>query len=257
MNLNRKIWSKNEYAEFCEYLNSLAQEDYAVFVEKLNPDAKHVLGLRIPILRKIAKLISCGNWRGFLASAENKTFEEIILQGFIIGYAKADINEIIVLIENYVGKIDNWGICDSFCASLHVARKFKPEILDLLIKYLFSPGEFEVRFAVVMLMNYYTDEEHIDYLLETFGRIIHDGYYVKMSVAWALSVCFVKFPEKTMEYLKTSKLDDFTYNKTLQKIIESFRVDNKMKNTVKSMKRKKRDGLSHPGLLNKISAEVS
>lgn len=250
MDLNRKIWSEIEYAEFCEYLNSLAQDEYAVFVEKLNSEAKHVMGLRIPILRKIAKQISGGNWQGFLESARNDTFEEIILQGMVIGYAKIDIKKIIVLIENYIGKIDNWGTCDCFCASLHITRKYKPEMLVLLKKYLFSPNEFEVRFTAVMLMSYYIDEEHIDYLLETFGRIKHDGYYAKMSVAWALSVCFVKFPDKTMEYLKTCTLDDFIYNKTLQKIIESFRVDKIMKNKVKSMKQKK--GRLKPSRILKI-----
>ena len=58
-----------------------------------------------------------------------------------------------------------------------------------------------------------------------------------MAVAWALSVCFVKFPEITMQYLKQNTLDDFTYNKTLQKIIESYRVDTETKKLIKQMKR--------------------
>ena len=58
-----------------------------------------------------------------------------------------------------------------------------------------------------------------------------------MAVAWAISLCFVKFEEKTMNYIKNNKLDDFTYNKSLQKICESLRVDKDMKAIIKSMKR--------------------
>ena len=100
-----------------------------------------------------------------------------------------------------------------------------------------AQGEYEIRFGVVMSMQLFIDDEHIGQLLEEYDAIRHDGYYVKMAVAWALSVCFVKFPEITMQYLKQNTLDDFTYNKTLQKIIESYRVDAETKKLIKQMKR--------------------
>lgn len=101
-----------------------------------------------------------------------------------------------------------------------------------------AQGEYEIRFGVVMSMQLFIDDEHIEQLLEEYDAIRHDGYYVKMAVAWALSVCFVKFPEITMRYLKQNNaLDDFTYNKTLQKIIESYRVDAETKKLIKQMKR--------------------
>jgi hypothetical protein len=59
-----------------------------------------------------------------------------------------------------------------------------------------------------------------------------------MGVAWAVSVCFAKYPEKTMAYLKNCTLDDFTFNKSLQKILESYRVDGQTKETIRGMKRK-------------------
>ena len=101
----------------------------------------------------------------------------------------------------------------------------------------FSNKEFEIRFAVVIILNYYITEDYIDLVLETLDEVKHEGYYVKMAVAWAISLCFVKFEEKTMNYLKNNKLDDFTYNKSLQKICESLRVDKDTKAIIKSMKR--------------------
>ena len=99
-------------------------------------------------------------------------------------------------------------------------------------------AEFPVRFAVVMLLSYYIKEDYIDAVLLRLDSIRHPGYYVRMATAWALSVCFVKFPDKTMAFFQDNHLDDFTYNKALQKTIESFRVDKATKDRLRSMKRK-------------------
>lgn len=87
------------------------------------------------------------------------------------------------------------------------------------------------------MMEYYVDGDHLDEMFACFEQIRQEGYYVKMGVAWALSVCFVKFPERTMEYLKHSSLDSDTYNKTLRKIIESNRVPADTKDLIRKMKR--------------------
>ena len=65
-----------------------------------------------------------------------------------------------------------------------------------------------------------------------------------MGAAWALSIYFVHFPEQVMEYLRDSRLDDWTYNKALQKITESFRVDREIKARIRSMRRKSTRALS-------------
>ena len=41
-----------------------------------------------------------------------------------------------------------------------------------------------------------------------------------------------------MEYLKQSKLDNWTYNKSLQKTIESLRVDKETKDILRGIKRR-------------------
>lgn len=89
-----------------------------------------------------------------------------------------------------------------------------------------------------MLLSYYVDEKHISAVLERLDIITHDGYYVKMAVAWAISVCYVKFPEITHVYLENSTLDNATYNKAIQKICESYRADEEAKTILRGMKRK-------------------
>ena len=111
-------------------------------------------------------------------------------------------------------------------------------VWDFIQPYLISGREFEIRFAVIMMLAHFIDDDHIDRVIASLDGIRHEGYYVRMGAAWAVSVCYVKYPEKTMRYLKNSNLDDFTYNKSLQKILESYRVDQESKAVIRNMKRK-------------------
>lgn len=161
-----------------------------------------------------------------------------MLQGMVIGCAKADVEEILHHIAAFVPKIDNWSVCDSFCSGLKITSLHKERVWEFIQPYLESDREYNIRFGVVMLLNYYIDELHIHRVLERLDRITHEGYYVKMAVAWAVSICFVKLPDITMDYVRSNSLDDFTYNKALQKITESYRVAPETKALIRSMKRK-------------------
>lgn len=216
----------------------LRDEKYRQFHSKLFPGIDNILGVRLPRLRELAKELTKNDWRDFLATAQEDYHEEIMLQGLVIGYAKADIEEILHYVTFFVPKITNWGICDSFCNSLKITKKYKTRVWEFLHPYLLSRQEFQLRFGIVMLLNFYIDDEYIDRVLILLDGAKHEGYYVKMAVAWAISICFIKYPAKTMAYLKNNTLDNFTYNKALQKITESFRVDKEMKATIRSMKRK-------------------
>lgn len=225
-------------------LLQLADRKYQKFATALIPniDKDTVLGVRLPELRKIAKALLKDNWRAYLQEnlrcLENEYFEEIMIQGMLIGYLKTDIEEILQYIADFVPKINNWSVCDSFCIGLKFTNKNKGRVWSFLQKYLTSTQEYELRFGVVMLLNFFIDEEHIDEVLRLLNRIEHEGYYVKMAVAWALSICFIKLPEQTMVLLSDNSLDDFTYNKALQKMAESYRIDQNTKIRLREMKRK-------------------
>jgi len=224
--------------EVKEKLRSLADEKYRTFTSQLLPGTDNILGVRLPQLRKLAREIAGGNWQEYINTADDEYFEEVMLKGMVIGLVKTDAEERLRFIRDFIPRISNWSVCDSFCAGLKFAAKNKELVWSFLQPYFRSDREFDIRFAVVMGMDYFIDEEHIDEFLSIIDNIRHDGYYVKMAAAWALSVCFVKFPEKTMAYLKNNSMDDFTYNKALQKIIESNRIDSDTKTLIRSMKRK-------------------
>lgn len=212
--------------------------EYQKFSAALIPNIDNVLGVRLPELRKIAKKIAKDDWRTYLKTAENEYFEEIMLQGMVIGYAKADINEHLSYVGSFVPKIDNWSVCDSFCIGLKFTKEHREVVWGFLQPYLLSGKEYEVRFGVVMLLDFYIEDGYINKVLKLLDDIKHNGFYAKMAVAWAISICYIKFPDLTMDYLKHNTLDDFTYNKALQKITESYRVDKETKAIIRSMKRK-------------------
>ena len=140
----------------------------------------------------------------------------------------------------FIPKISNWSLCDSFCCELKIIKKNRERVWEFLKDYINSNKPYDIRVAVVMYLNYYIEEKYLEDLFFAFDRINNDDYYVKMAVSWAISICFVKFPDETMKYLHNNSLDDFTYNKALQKIIESNRVTKEKKDEVRKMKRKSR-----------------
>lgn len=221
-----------------ERIFDLADEEYRQFQSGLVPGVDNILGVRLPSLRKLARELAKGNWPNYISTMQDDYYEEIMLQGLIIGYAKADIEEILHYVAAFVPKINNWAVCDWCCSSFKITKKHLSRVWDFLHPYLLSRKEYELRFGIVMLLSFYIEDEYIDRVLVLLDDVKHQGYYVKMAVAWAISICFVKYPEKTMVYLKKNTLDDFTYNKALQKITESFRVDKETKTIIRSMKRK-------------------
>lgn len=227
--------NKNE--EIREKLFKSADEKYKNFHGGLCPGTNNIIGVRVPILRKMAKEIAKEDYKTYLENAESEYYEEIMLQGMVIGLAKIDIKKLQKYLKTFIPKIDNWAICDVTISTLKLTNKYKEEMWKFMQKYTKSNKEFEVRFAVVMMLSYYIEENYIEQVLEILNNIKHEGYYVKMSVAWAISIAFIKFPKETWKLIKNNKLDDFTYNKSLQKIIESYRVDGETKQKIRNMKR--------------------
>ncbi len=219
-------------------LFEIADEEYRKFHSSLCPNTNNIIGVRIPRLREMAKEIAKQRPQEFLSEIDDRYYETVMLYGMVIGYLKSDLEEKQKYLDIFVPKIDNWAVCDCCTSTYKFTNKYLREMWEYIQKYINSDKEFEVRFAVIMLMDYYLNDQYIDKVLKVLEEIKHEGYYVKMAIAWAISVAFVKYEEKTRELLANNTLDDFTYNKALQKIIESNRVKKKVKNEIREMKRK-------------------
>lgn len=217
-------------------LDQWKDPEYKIFAQKLLPGVSGLLGVRLPLLRRIAKRLVKQDWQEYLRQAGRDTFEEILLQGMVIGYAKGELGDILEAIHCFLPLIDNWSVCDSFCSGLKIARAYPEKMWEFLQPYFFSSREFTVRFAVVMSLFYFIDEKHLSSLFSLFNRIHHEGYYVKMAVAWAVSICYVQFPRQTMPYLLDNALDHTTYAKALQKITESRCVSQEDKAEIQKLR---------------------
>ena len=256
-----------------KYLESLGEPSYLRFASSLIPElpVERFLGIRLPLLRKIARRIAADRWEEWLSRAGQDSFEEVMLQGMVIGYGLDDMDrragrarrprgqaehgqdehgqeerdqekllgEARRLICWFLPRIDNWSVCDSFCSTLKIAGRHRAQLWPFVTGCLRSGEEYTARFGAVMLLDYYVDREYLGEALAELEQVDQDSYYVKMAVAWALSMFYLEFPKETEAFLEACRLDDFTYNKTLQKICESRRADREMKERVRAMRRGK------------------
>ena len=206
-------------------LLELSDEKYKKFQSNLCPKTTNILGIRVPVLRNYAKKLAKNNEiEKLLKEIDDEYYEETMLKGMLIGLNNKEFGIIKKEIEEFVPKINNWAVCDVFCAGLKIVKNNKNEMWDLIQKYLKSNKEFEIRFAVVIILNYYIEENYLEKNFKIFDSITSKEYYVQMAVAWAISICFVKFYDKTLKYIENCNLDKFTYNKSIQKAIESYRI---------------------------------
>ena len=235
MNFNKEIWTKNDYQEFINYLFVIKEEKYKTFQENIIPNKK-IIGIRTNVLKNIAKEISKGNYQDFLLKIENNYYEENILYGLILTNIK-DINTLIKYLNKYILIIDNWASCDLTISNLKIVKNNKEIFYKFILNNINNNYSYAKRFCYVLLLNYFIQEE---YLNEIFNlcNIDNKDYYVNMSIAWLISICFIKYKNKTLNYLNNNKLNTFTYNKALQKIIESNQVSKEDKKVIKDMKLK-------------------
>lgn len=210
-------------------LNRLAQQgddEYRRFTESLTPGLTGSYGVRIPVLRTIAKeILRCGDGPAFLEQAGTDSREERLLQGLVIAGLRCPIAEQLDRTRDFLPLINSWEVCDVFCAAFKSAARAQEEVRAFL-QPLFSPDNpvFTRRFAVVMRMDYFINDAHIDETLALLDDMDCGEYYVQMAVAWALSVCLVKYRERTLPLLRAHRPDPETCLKTIQKAMDSYRI---------------------------------
>lgn len=233
---------------YLKRLRAAADPQYREFHIRLLPGTEGIMGVRTPELRKLARELVKEGWQDYIKELSGAWkregqgeagvyYDEIILWALCICGGSRDWETAKAYVEEFVPAINNWASCDIFCGSLKLTARYKEQVWEFIQPYLMSDEEYKIRFGLVMLLNHFADQEHVEDALKVMDKINHQGYYVKMALAWAVSVYFVKCRETVMEYLKDSRLEDWTYNKALQKIGESYRVDKETKARIRSMKR--------------------
>ena len=222
-----------------EELKKNADPKNAEFSSKLNPTAKDTLGVRLPVMRQIAKKIAKEDYKWFLDNNPMDTFEMETLQAYVIGSAKDEISTLLKYVKDFIPRLHDWSVNDSLCQSFKIAKKYPAETWDMLMTFKDSKKEYEVRAVAIMMMSQFLTDDYIDRVIEVLDSLYTDTYYSRMGVAWAVATAMAKYPDKTKAYMldPDNHLDEWTYNKALQKMKESYRVDNAMVEEIKKEKK--------------------
>ena len=231
---------------------------------------RRVMGLHSPEIKQVAKQLSreggevvmpdetrqiCANGaeiiRAFEAvPSESLCYEETVIWGYLINSEKCSLDECLAMLGRYVPVLDNWAVCDSYCAHAKwMARADKEALWAFLEHWFSSECEFEVRFAVVVAMCYFLNEEWLDKVFERINgldfnlikskyktvkgkpKVAQQGtvqgaepYYVRMGVAWLLATALAKLPDATRAFVRSSKLPADVIKLYIRKARESFRT---------------------------------
>lgn len=218
-------------------LDKLKTEKQKSFSEKIIKNKHEMLGVSIPNLKKLAKEICKEDALMFLQNNTMQYYEEVMLQGFVIAFSKIEIEKKFDFVKNYIKNIKDWSQCDSVVCTLKFFNYDLNKTYNFLLNYFKSNKEFEKRFAIISYLVYFLNDEYINDVLEKLTNCNSELYYVQMAVAWALSVCFVKYYDKTLTVFKNCQLNKFTFNATIQKCVESFRIDKDKKEYLKTLKK--------------------
>ena len=139
-------------------------------------------------------------------------------------------------LERFLPYVDNWATCDQ--TSPKVFRKHRKELLDAIRRWIESDHPYTVRFAIKMLMEHFLDEDFDPAYPEMVAEVRSEEYYIRMMIAWYFATALAKQYDAAVPYLEQGKLDVWTHNKTIQKAVESYRITDKQKEYLKSLKRK-------------------
>lgn len=210
-------------------------DEYAAFNQRIVNTQQQVYGVRVPDLRKLAKQLmrqgispgsepmSAAEVRAYLQSFDQNTlvFERVLLGGLLINCLKIDDETRAELTELYLPLVDSWAQIDCFADRNPAYRnnfwwRFATEKLA-------DEREFFARYGVIMLMCNFLTPEKLAAVFAELRQISHDGYYVKMAMAWLYAEAALADFTATMHELRSAPIDPWIKKKALQKCRESRR----------------------------------
>ncbi len=217
-----------------ERLFELQDLHYRDFHRGLVPTAAddYIIGVRMPTLRALAKEIEP---EPFLAPLPHRYYEENQLHAILLSGMK-DYDLCLREVERFLPYVDNWATCDGLrprCFAKHT-----DDLLTHVQRWLASEHEYTVRFGIKMLMEHYLDDAFAPQYPETVAGIHRDEYYIKMMQAWYFATALAKQYDAILPFLQKNRLEEWTHQKTIQKAIESYRINDEQKAELRKLRRK-------------------
>ena len=221
---------------FKSELFALRDEWYRGFQCKLMPtvDESRVIGILTPQLRNYARQIrDTAEAKEFLTLLPHKYYEENNLHGFLIEFFR-DYDECVTALDRFLPFVDNWATCDSI--NPKVLGKNPERLIADIRRWLKSEDIYTVRFGLKMLMTHFLEENFKADYLNLAAATDCTEYYLSMMTAWFFATALAKQYDSALPYLKDRKLDRTTHNRAIQKAVESYRVTDEQKTTLRTLK---------------------
>ncbi len=209
---------------------------YKNFQAKLMPTVNKdtIIGVRTPLLRKYAKEIAgTEKEKSILCTLPHAYYEENNLHALVIQKSRS-FDQCITQLEQFLPYVDNWATCDMM--SPKVLKKDREGLLIHIKRWLESEHIYTVRFTVKCLMDFYLDDFFSEDILLLVSQVKHEDYYVKMVCAWFFATALAKQYESTLPYISEHRLSPWVHNKTIQKAVESYRINDDIKAYLKKLK---------------------
>lgn len=210
-------------------------EKFQSFQARLIPNipGESIIGVRTPLLRKMAKRLYAEGAEDFLADVPHKYFEENQLHFFILSHSK-DYDSCVSRVEEFLPYVDNWATCDQ--GSFPIFAKHKEQILEKIKVWIGSEHTYTVRFAVKLLMQFFLDGDFKDEYAEMAAGVRHEDYYVKMMVAWYFATALAKQYDRIIPFFEERRLDPTVHRMAIQKAVESYRISDEKTSYLKYLK---------------------
>lgn len=151
-----------------------------------------------------------------------------------LGYRKSIEDKLLFIEENF-DKLNDWWHVDQLLQFTSKKLTFDLAYQKASV-YKKHNNPFVRRWGYVMFINHLAKtNEQLEKLFALFED--DEEYYVIMGEAWALSCLGVYYPEETLNYLKLKPLKYDIVGKAVQKICDSFRIDEEYKNKFKEIRK--------------------
>jgi len=211
--------------------------EYRDFNGRLIPniDKDKIIGVRMPIIRKIARDIYDNEYiDDFLEELPHKYQEENILHGIILSLKYKDIDILLDKLDRFLVYEDNWAITDVISPKLF--KKYPDRVYEHIKIWISSNKEYVIRFGVVTLLQFYLDGNFRLDELDLVKNINSNYFYVNMAIAWFYSFALIKQYDSTIKYFEDRVLCKWIHNKSIQKAIDSYRISDDRKNYLRILK---------------------
>ena len=205
-------------------LNDVASRDYAVFHKKIAATNKAILGVKLPVLRKMSREFSLEE----IEAEDMSVYENFML--YCLAVMRLKYEDLIPRLDAMLCEADSWVYVDCSVAGSK-ALKDNAEKLPYDLEFLLRGGTFAKRFYIVAALWYFpfSDKAMDDIAALSFG-----DYYVDMAAAWYISVLFTLDFGKATEYF--ARFPALVKKLTVRKCLDSFRLSKEQKAEIRALR---------------------